>query len=207
MDKIKDQYRQAWSFCIRRILPIFLGTLGVAVGISVLFTLMFKEHTDIAAKMIKYFLDQSKDIIVNGDISCGRLFLNNLEASGMATIIGIVPFVFLPAVSLLSNTAVIGAFFSLYSPGGQDVVRMLVFGILPHGIFEITAIILSISMGIYLCYTICCLIIGNGKKRGHKFKSAVMDIIRAFVCFVVPLLIVAAVVETYVTPLLIDKFV
>lgn len=207
MDKIKDQYSQAWSFCIRRILPIFLGTLGVSIGLSVFFTLMFKEHTDLAAKMIKYFLDQSKDIIVNGDISCGRLFLNNLEASGMATIIGIVPFVFLPAISILSNTAVIGAFFSLYSMEGQNVAGMFIFGILPHGIFEITAIVLSISMGIYLCYTICCLITGNGKKRGQKFKKAVMDIIRAFVCFVVPLLIVAAVIETYVTPLLIDKFV
>jgi stage II sporulation protein M len=207
MGRIKDQYSQAWYFCSRKILPIFLGTLGVAVGLSVLFTLMFEQHADIAARIVKYFVEQSKDIIVNGDISCGRLFLNNLEASGMAAIIGFVPFLFLPAISLLSNTAVIGAVFSLYSLNGNSISRMFVFGILPHGIFEITAIVLSISMGIFLCYTICCLITGTEKQRGKKLKETVIGILRSFICFVVPLLIAAAVVETYVTPLLIDKFV
>ena len=62
------------------------------------------------------------------------------------------------------------------------------------------------AMGIYLCYTICSLITGTNK--GNKkavMKKTVADIVRTFLCIVIPLLIAAALIETYVTPLILNK--
>ena len=73
-------------------------------------------------------------------------------------------------------------------------------GILPHGVFELTALILACTLGLLICRT--------GTDRLRRKKEAVplwprlQDCLRVFLFAVVPLLALAALVEAYVTPVL-----
>ncbi|MCI2061475.1 MAG: stage II sporulation protein M [Eubacteriaceae bacterium] len=203
---LRKQYSLSGSFCRHRILPVFLGTLGIAIGISVLLTLFFEQHPAYSQEILRAFSEKARSVMTDGGISWPKLLLNNIEASLVGVVLGFVPFLFLPALVLISNAAVIGAVLALYSLNGSNVAAVLAAGVLPHGIFEITAVVLSMSMGIYLCYTICSLI--TGTNRGNKkavMKQTVTDITRTFLCIVIPLLVIAALIETYVTPIILDK--
>jgi uncharacterized membrane protein SpoIIM required for sporulation len=87
--------------------------------------------------------------------------------------------------------------------GGASLIQfspLAVFAavILPHGIFELTAVFLAsaavLKMGAVLVTP------QLDKSLGEVFLIALADWFRVFVGLVVPLLAIAAVVEVYVTP-------
>ena len=75
-------------------------------------------------------------------------------------------------------------------------------GILPHGVFELTALILACTLGLLICRT--------GTDRLRRKKEAVplwprlQDCLRVFLFAVVPLLALAALIEAYITPVLLQ---
>ena len=72
-------------------------------------------------------------------------------------------------------------------------------GILPHGIFELTALILSAAMGLYLCSTVTNAL---RKKQTGVLRPALHRCCQILYLWVLPLLFIAALVETYITPIL-----
>jgi stage II sporulation protein M len=72
---------------------------------------------------------------------------------------------------------------------------------LPHGIFELTAVILAtaamLKVGAQLVST------NTDKSLGETLILSLADWSKVFVGLVIPLLAIAAVVEIYVTPVLI----
>ena len=129
---IKEQYRLSGSFCRHRMLPVFLGTLGIAIGLSVLMTLLFEQHPAYSREILRAFSEKAQSVMTDGGISWPKLLLNNIEASLVGVVLGFVPFLFLPALVLISNAAVIGAVLSLYSLKGSNVAAVLAAGVLPH---------------------------------------------------------------------------
>ena len=109
-------------------------------------------------------------------------------------------FVFLPVFSLAVNGVVIGAVLALSGTMGMQNGHMIFLGLLPHGIFEIPAIMLGVAMGLYLCRQM------NGTLRKRpgtpRIEAVLPHLCRVTVFGVVPLLAAAAVIETFVTPLL-----
>ena len=149
---IKEQYKKTFHFIGKDMRWIVLGTTVIFIALIVLTDLFFSKHTDMMAELLQQFQETVKDIAPDGTISAPLLFLNNLKACVIAMVIGFIPFLFLPVFVLGVNAAVMGAVASMYRMTGMSVAGMYLFGILPHGIFELPAILLSISMGIYLCY-------------------------------------------------------
>ena len=87
---------------------------------------------------------------------------------------------------------------ALYQTTGIGMGAFLM-GILPHGILELPALLVSFTLGLYLCWTLSykiCL------QRERSFRLALKEVGRAYLLIVVPLLLAAAVTETYVTPVL-----
>ena len=70
--------------------------------------------------------------------------------------------------------------------------------ILPHGIFEIPAIILSGSLGILLAQSLIAEWYHGGDAAGETRRFA-----RLFIMYVAPLVIIAAFVEAFITPFII----
>jgi stage II sporulation protein M len=77
---------------------------------------------------------------------------------------------------------------------------MFVSGILPHGIFELSAVFLAAAamfrVGAQLVTP------QTDKSLGEMLLLSLADWFRVFIGLVVPLLAIAAVIEVYVTPLL-----
>lgn len=203
---IKEQYKKTFHFIGKDMRWIVLGTVVIFIALIVLTDLFFMKHTDMMTQLLQEFQETLKDIAPDGTISAPLLFLNNLKACLIAMATGLIPFLFIPVLVLGVNAAVMGAVASMYRMAGMSVVSMYLFGILPHGIFELPAILLSISMGLYLCY---CLVkrICEGRYNRGIVKEALGNMLRTLLTLIIPLLAVAAVIETYVTPILMNHFI
>lgn len=205
MQKIGRQYKATFHFLGKDLRWVLLGVTLAFVGIAVLADVYFSKNIEQMMKLIREFQESIADIAPEGHIEVLSLFGNNLRACLLAVGLGFIPFLFLPAYTTAVNAALIGAMAAMYRMAGMSVGKMYLFGILPHGIFELPAILLSMAMGIYLCY---CLVRRICERRYHRgiVKQALKDILRTFVTLVVPLLVVAAIVESYVTPIVMEHF-
>ena len=135
----------------------------------------------------------------DGSFNVLALFANNLRAMVLGILYGFIPFLYLPALALGVNAAILGMLASLID--GQWL--LLAAGILPHGIFELPALFLSLAAGLCLCKNINVYIRKNEK---GVMKPLLLNILRVVVLLVLPLLVIAAVMETYVTPALMQLF-
>lgn len=208
MQMVKEEYKKSFCF-IREIKWIFLGVVIAFIVLSfIVYALLLKypQFTESFYQSV-YAMMSQKGIPEQAGIGMAlSLFANNFVATGMMILLGFIPFVFLPVYGLISNSAVVAVVFAmvkLYSD--LSVFQLFVIGILPHGIFEFPALFLAMSMGIYLCWSLCLLIVSS--KKARPFKETVLNILRTMVLIIVPLLILAAAVEGFVTPMLMQAFI
>ena len=94
------------------------------------------------------------------------------------------------------NSLLIGFFAAFYLKNGMSMLYFCA-AIIPHGIFEIPALVISIGLGLYLCRTINDFARHNTK---GAVTAAVQDILRALCLRAVPLFVIASVIECYITP-------
>jgi stage II sporulation protein M len=113
------------------------------------------------------------------------IFLNNLKSSFFGLFLGIFFGIF-PILSSLINGYVLG-FVALLSveENGFSVLWKL----LPHGIFELPAVFISLGMGLKFG----TFLFKKNKKK--KFFDIFFNSVRVFIFVVIPLLIIAAVIE------------
>jgi len=70
--------------------------------------------------------------------------------------------------------------------------------IIPHGIIELPMVILSVAIGLRLGQQAMYAIMG----RGVRIKDELVKGIYVFMYWIMPMLFVAAMVETFITPLI-----
>jgi len=74
----------------------------------------------------------------------------------------------------------------------------VVLAILPHGVLEIPAIIIACAYGVWLGYRFYLALF-----KGEEFKIYLLRAIRTYVKLVLPLLLIAAFVEAFITPMVV----
>lgn len=128
------------------------------------------------------------------------LFENNLAASVSAMTDGLFPFLYLSALPLGFNLFIVGVFAAYYRQCGFGLGTYLV-GILPHGVFELTALVISCAAGLAFCRAVTQKL----RRRGEVSLLATMSgMVHVLWVAVIPLLLLAALIETYVTPMLLN---
>lgn len=115
------------------------------------------------------------------------IFLNNLQGSFLGIVLGIFFGVF-PFFSAVFNGYLVG-FVSSYSV--QERGYFSLFALFPHGIFELPAIFISFGLGIKLSSFLF------QKNKLKSFRLLLTNSIKVFVLIVVPLLIIAAIIEGF----------
>ena len=176
-----------------------------AVAFLVLVVLSYiagRLFPEIPATILTYFNEVVADSGIvrdDGSFSALALFGNNLRAMVLSTLYGFIPFLYLPALSMGVNAILLGMVAS--SVNGQWL--LLAAGILPHGIFELPALCLSLAAGLCLCQNINRYIRKNEK---GFMKPLLLNILRVTGLVVIPLLVVAAIMESYVTPAVMQLF-
>lgn len=160
---------------------------------------------DLANSIVEQFARQLADLGLqeaDGSVSALMLFASNLRAMIVSICYGFIPFICLPALSLGINTVLLGLFGAYCINHGASFSAYLS-GIIPHGIFEIPALIISLSCGLYLCR---CVSDSIRLKAKGTIGDVVKQIIRVTVFHVVPLLLAAAFIEAYITPHIMNMF-
>lgn len=142
---------------------------------------------------------------MNGvEISAPFLFLNNLRATAIIFLSGAVSFGVLGILFYLLNAGLIGGVLSLFAYLGVSPWLLFFTGILPHGIFELPALLLSGASVLHM--SVALVTPQRGKSMGEVFIFLIADWAKVYIGVIIPLLLLAAVVETYLTPIILQNF-
>ncbi len=141
--------------------------------------------------------------LANIVISFPMIWGHNLRAVLIILLLGLFSFGVLGALVFLLNTSIIGVVLALGGALGMSPWKLAVFGVLPHGIFEIPALILSSAAVLYI--GIALVTPRSHLTLGEVLINAIADWARIAVGLVLPLLTIAAVLETWVTPVLLHS--
>ncbi len=135
------------------------------------------------------------------------IFINNIRATIMIFIFGIVPFLYLPIVfGMLVNASNIATIvgYAIYGGGLLHGIKLLFIGLVPHGILEILAFFIAAGAVIELCNAIVRKL--KNKEDQIMIKDAFINGIKVLLVICLPLIFIGALVEGYITPILLDKF-
>ena len=113
------------------------------------------------------------------------IFFNNLQGSLFGMIFGVLLGIF-PLISVIANGYLLGF---VASRSVQTEGVLILWRLFPHGIFEIPALFISLGLGLKLGTFIF------QRKKIKSLKEYFWDSLRVFVFIVIPLLIVAAIIE------------
>ena len=173
----------------------------ITMIVFVLFTLQgyfgAVENPEEATKIINEFQEEFSFIQNWNSFSIFLLiFLNNSIKAFAVILLGFF-FGMAPFLLLAANGTLLGVV--AYIVSQESGWTFLFLGILPHGIFEIPALILSVSYGLWLGVKFYRKI-----KYNESFKSHFIHSIKFFGKIILPLLFIAALIEAFVTPILIN---
>ncbi len=183
-------YRTEYRYSLR-ITAIAFGAL-ILLGFAVSLLL-----PDLADQLFLQFAQQMAELGImdtTGRVDVLALFGNNVRATVFSIAYGFIPFIYLPALSIGINSLLLGLFAGVYVNNGISLLAYFA-GIVPHGVFELPALILALSSGIYLCRKVTDYVRHN--KKG-VMGPLMKDLLRLFVMHIIPLLVAAAVMEAYV---------
>ena len=181
---LKKEYQNSLNF-----LKESKKFIWIVLGLFLAFALIgfFIPVPDVISKQIFEFI---KEILGKTEnMSQGQLikfiFLNNIQSSFLGMVFGVFLGIF-PVISTIANGYLLGfvANFAIQENGIFSLWR-----ILPHGIFELPAVFISFALGLRIGASIF------SKKKFRKFNETFISCLKVFVLIVIPLLIIAAIIE------------
>ncbi len=127
------------------------------------------------------------------------LFFNNTRAVFVIFLVGAVSFSVLGMLAYILNISLIGGLFgTIQLLGDIPVWPRILGGLLPHGIFELPALLAGCAAMLY--FAVSFVTPQSGKSFGEAGVELFADWCKIYAGIVVPLMAIAAVIETYVTP-------
>jgi stage II sporulation protein M len=205
------------------LLATIIFTLGSWVGY--VFNDLFEALVGLILeqlKEIKELLDEKQ----SSYYTAWFIFQNNTKAAFMMIGLGTILF-FLPMITLFVNGLAIGYLLKVAALNGMSPVDMLIFGILPHGVLELPAILVAGGIGIFLGVRLWTWIFrfilhlirsdhrdaeessarSYWEERGKPILFKRIKAVAFLALWLAVTLLVAAVVEGFITPGLIEKYI
>jgi len=171
---------------IKNLKNYFLAVLFLFLLIGIFgffFPYFFEEQI---MKLIAGILEETKDL---GPIELiSFIIANNIRSAFFGMIFGI----FFGIISL--GVAVVNGYVLGFVAKESVAIEgfSVLFRLVPHGIFEIPAVIISLALGLKLGMF---LFVYKGKNKSKEFLRWLKDSIRTFIFVVVPLLVIAGIIE------------
>ena len=147
--RLWSEEREAWRRHYRRYFKHAARALGLGFFLGFAF---FMFRPDQERRALELVVKALEDISIEASplVLALSLFYHNARASAFAAAAGLVPFLFLPILDPFVNGAVLGLLASVSKHQGLDVPRLFLTQILPHGVFELTAVLYATALGLYL---------------------------------------------------------
>jgi len=143
--------------------------------------------------------------VVSADLQFSFLtiFGHNMQAVMIMLFLGMFSFGVLGALVFVANMSVVGAALAFFQLFGFSPWTIFWAGLLPHGIFEFPAVMFASAAVLYLG----AMLVTPDPTRtmGEVFIQALANWFKICVGLVLPMLAIAAAIETYITPNLLLK--
>ena len=181
---LAEQYSKNWEFLKENYdyVLVALGIFCVFIIIGFAFPVFFQEE------IIEFIKQISAEL--EGKSVFGLMwfiFWNNIRSSFFAIVLGAGVCIF-PVFAAVFNGYLIG-FISRFAVNSSGI--FVLWRLAPHGIFELPAIFLAIGLGIKMGVNVF------SKKGRKRFKRDFKESMRFFVFVILPLLVLAAVIEGF----------
>ena len=182
---LKKEYKKSWDY-IKESKKFIYAIIWVFVAFALIgFFVPFPEPiVEKIFEFIRNILEQTQGMGL-GELT-SFIFLNNLKSSFFGLVFGLVLGIY-PVLVAVVNGLLIGfvASISVAEEGISVLWRLL-----PHGIFELPAVFISLGLGLKFGTFIF------QKNKSESFKKYFLNSLRVFLFVVLPLLIVAAIIES-----------
>jgi len=180
---IKKIYGDCWNFL--RDSKYYVMAVALAFLIPVIFGFIFPIFLgDFIEQFVKQVVSETEGL------GFFQLFIfifeNNLKTSFIGMIFGVI-FGIVPVIFALFNGYVLGY---VMGKASGSLGAGVFLKILPHGVFEIPALILSLSAGLRIGFSYFY------KKKKRGFMETVSNSLKLFLFVILPLLLIAAFIET-----------
>ncbi len=200
LQEVKKRRIELFRFFLRFIVSFILGAILVYLFIFFIETSKFNLQNDFLKNLLnelKRYLESSLLPYTKKGV-LGRIFFiffNNLRVVIVAGILSFVTFGIFSEIVAYVNGFIVGVVtFSLpFILEKVNPISLLIFGILPHGVIEIFAFLLSLTFAHSLSPT--------------KSASNEIEIYLKSYIIVIPLLFIASIIEVILTPLIMSLFI
>lgn len=202
---LRKNYSEEWNFFRRTLLRTFLVLSIVCLAMITISYDYYSRHPEkIKGKLGTLAKDlQSEGLLgVKRDLNFFiKIFAGNLLGCLYIAGSGLVPFLFLPLLGLFSVSTPAGLVIAANEIAGKmNNFTFIIIGLLPHGIFEFAAFLYASGMGVYLTRVSSRKLIPKYKDKAIPLRAVFECLGRSFLFVVIPLLLIAAIIETFAPP-------
>lgn len=182
--------------------PILFTSLAMIIGI--IMGLIEANEFILPAEILslnnldKGFIEGLEAIRFFSPTGVGIVWLHNLRVIALATLVGIFSFGVLGLIVMMLPIAVISYVAANVSQAGYSPLAFLTALVLPHGLFEIPAMILTGAIILNLGATLATP--AESQTIGEAWLRSLARWAKVLVGVILPLFLVAAIVEVYITP-------
>ena len=211
MNKLKNYYLSEWRFFRKKLLPLFLLVVFCFVALALATYLFHKGDPEGLKVWFEKFLERFAPYEnLPPVLSFLKYLWNNSGVALLCILWGFIPFVFLPLFSMINNALFGGKFFAFFIE--KTGISSVLATTLPHAIIEIPVLLYAVSLGLLLCFQRSRRIIKKRQMQETVFGQQVVissehdltfrRLTRIFLLIIAPLLLLAAFIEAFITPLI-----
>ncbi len=182
LKQLKRTYKESWKYIkeSKRYIFTITSVFLIFILIGIIFPTIFAEKLfELIKEMLLMFEGKNLPETIS------LIFLNNARASLFSILLGIV-FGVLPLISAVFNGYLIG--FVINKVTTEEGLFVL-WRLLPHGVFELPAVLISMGLGLRIGLELF------KKNPGKKLKRNFNESMKTFFTIILPLLIIAAIIE------------
>ena len=181
---IIEEYKKSWNF-VKESRNFIYSIMGIFFIFS-LIGFFIPTPSIISEQILKFIKELLLKTQNMGYFELIKfIFFNNTQSSFFGMIFGIVLGIF-PLIAVIANGYVLGFVASL-AVNSEGI--LVLWRLLPHGIFELPAIFISLGLGLKIGTFIF------QKEKFESLKKYSLNSLRVFLFIVLPLLIIAAIIE------------
>lgn len=177
-------YRESWQYVKDSRKFVY-----IAIAIFLFFFLIgffLPIPADIETKLLQFIQDLiAKTQGMSQTQLIRYIFFNNVQTSFLSIFLGLVLGIF-PVITSISNGYLLGF---VSARVVQEEGAFVLWRLLPHGIFELPALFISLGIGLKLGTAIF------DRKMKKTFKDHLIKSAKVFILIVIPLLFIAAIIE------------
>ncbi|USK37198.1 stage II sporulation protein M [Cytobacillus firmus] len=194
-------YKEFYRKYIFSVLILGLMTAAVFFLASFYFKDFIVQQTNsIAEQMINGSMEEPTSLQ-----KLFSIFFNNLLVGAIIILIGFIPVYGLPFLLGLFSFASVGILAGYGIIMKHNVLHTLAIAFVPHAVIEIIPILYSIAIGMYINRNMVKKVLFRKKKSEKAGKMATQGF-TSFTMIIIPLFLLAALVEAFITARLVEIF-